>query len=217
MSETLTCPYCKRSDFKSARGLTQHQTQNLRCKTKKLSLMPKRSGNKPGHKIICTVIEEPLPRTTKTRLPRIRFTCNQSVLQPQTNVHLPQDDDNLMDYDVDSTHDPGTENVNPDINIFPDPPITGLRTMFDKYVCYAETKLDPFTPNQEQAIKLLSVLRQTSASLNTYEAILHWHLCLKMRYIHIKKCQRAKTTFPEDAYLIYFEIGIHLDQICCRK
>ena len=101
-----------------------------------------------------------------------------------------------MDYDVDSTHDPGTENVNPDINIFPDPPITGLRTMFDKYVCYAETKLDPFTPNQEQAIKLLSVLRQTSASLNTYEAILHWHFVSKNEIYSHQKVSACENYIP---------------------
>ena len=50
-----------------------------------------------------------------------------------------------------------------------------MRKSFQEYVLKQQYAL-LFTNNEVAAIKLLSTLRGTKASLNTYENIMHWHL-----------------------------------------
>ena len=46
------CPYCKRNDFKNARGLTQHQNQNRFCKFKATEKFGEVSAEKIAHNYI---------------------------------------------------------------------------------------------------------------------------------------------------------------------
>ena len=46
------CPYCKRNDFKNARGLTQHQNQNRFCRFKATEAFGEGSAEKIAHNYI---------------------------------------------------------------------------------------------------------------------------------------------------------------------
>jgi len=47
---------------------------------------------------------------------------------------------------------------------------------FKEYAAYANKNFIPFTKLERHAIKLMVVLRQTKASLDTYESVMEWHL-----------------------------------------
>jgi hypothetical protein len=55
---------------------------------------------------------------------------------------------------------------------------TALRKQFQEYVKQQEHARG-FTNTEVDAIKLLSTLRKTKASLGTYDSIMHWHLTSK--------------------------------------
>jgi hypothetical protein len=76
------------------------------------------------------------------------------------------DDDNLaFDADEDSANEDDIPNQQ-----------RQLMLQFREYSELAQTKFAPFTRAEVTAIKCLSVLRKTSASLGTYKDIMEWHL-----------------------------------------
>ena len=56
----LECKYCLRKDFRSARGLSQHQDQSKPCKAKKQAEFTKDSGYHTAHEFLLCV---PVVRT----------------------------------------------------------------------------------------------------------------------------------------------------------
>jgi translation initiation factor 2B subunit (eIF-2B alpha/beta/delta family) len=53
---------------------------------------------------------------------------------------------------------------------------------FKSYVNYAINSYEDFTDAENNAIELLYTLRQTKASLGTYQEIMKWHLSIMRRF-----------------------------------
>lgn len=51
-----------------------------------------------------------------------------------------------------------------------------IRHNFKQYVHYAENNVSNFTEVKKTALKLMAVLRKSKASLDTYDAVMEWHL-----------------------------------------
>ena len=83
----------------------------------------------------------------------------------QDNLHYDDDDNLAFDADEDSAN----ETVNPDQQ-------RQLMLQFREYTDRANREFVPLTRTQITAIKCLSVLRKTSASLGTYKDVMEWHL-----------------------------------------
>ena len=66
-------PYCKRNDFKNARGLTQHQNQNQSCKFKATAKFCEDSAGKIAH----------------SRLWHMLLVCSPTQQQQQACRHSP--------------------------------------------------------------------------------------------------------------------------------
>ena len=81
------------------------------------------------------------------------------------NLHY-DDDDNLA---FDAEEDSADEMVNPDQQ-------RKLMLQFREYTDRANREFVPLTRTEVTAIKCLSVLRKTSASLGTYKDVMEWHL-----------------------------------------
>ena len=55
-------------------------------------------------------------------------------------------------------------------------PDTWIRDQFKEYCAYAKKNFLPFTPDEEQTIRLLHLLKNKNAPLNAYESVMLWHL-----------------------------------------
>ena len=66
-------------------------------------------------------------------------------------------------------------NIKNDVTVNHVLPTQSLLLNFKQYVAKAYNEFKDYTDNQVNAINLLAILRQTTASLSTYKALMHWH------------------------------------------
>ena len=66
-------------------------------------------------------------------------------------------------------------NIKNDVTVNHVLPTQSLLLNFKQYVAKAYNEFKDYTDNQVNAINLLAILRQATASLSTYEALMHWH------------------------------------------
>ena len=183
------CPYCKRNDFKNARGLMQHQNQNRLCKsTEKFGDV---SAEKIAHNYIQCV---PLLRATlgKTQTPVTTDFCQNvgAKLLQHASLSFDSNDssksgqnsdtsDNKMETDEDDGFLPRNnedEEMNPDNNdkILVksqelNEPDTSMLKSYEDYVQYSLINNMPLKEDELRAIQLVSTLHTTAASLETYD------------------------------------------------
>lgn len=71
-------------------------------------------------------------------------------------------------------HDPPTQE---ELDAVADePPIDGNRQQFRDYCANAKEHFAPLTPDQQAAVRLLDILRRKKAPLDSYDAVMAWHL-----------------------------------------
>jgi hypothetical protein len=191
MSTSLhICEFCGRGDFDTPRALTHHQQRNKACLQ---SLKAKALGNReyrvPHDYIQCLPIKTGTDRENTGDTQDKSTTgahsgaptnktgqLDQDLVVAKKNQHLTfnykedeidagfgmDQDENEQDFE-EATVEAG--DVNQEI----------VRD-FRKYCVKAEKYFVPLNRKERQAIRLMDHLRKTKASLDTYEAIMEWHL-----------------------------------------
>ena len=191
-SDNYQCNFCGKDSFSTKRGLKQHQLTNRACLSMiKASLRIKEKKAKYAHHYLptTTVVTEapsrmldsqllftsnktagdfsPLDKTV-ARMP-IRQGCDSdsehSYQNFQPNLHTEVEDDQTI-ASLSAKQAATTEELGAVDN--------SLRTMFNSFVSN-EKRASEFTQAQINAIRLLSMLRSTNASLKMYESVMKWH------------------------------------------
>ena len=199
MADCLDCGYCGRNNFTSRRALTQHQRQNAACAQKAQALL---FGIDKCAKVSHEFMEfaQILRSSSRKRMIKAESIssiklCAKLCASALDKDHIPID---LLEYDEQVYGQRCVEyDDNSDGDYFPIntddwevasdeensisshcQPTNCIRGDFVQY-CeqYPQKFLPFFTKPEETAIKLLSILRKTKASLETYEAVMMWHYC----------------------------------------
>ena len=184
-SSTIACEHCGREDFESKRALTQHLTHNKQCQHR---VKAKAAG----------VFAFQVPHDFIKCLPIIRGTGTQNChdahrtyqmgeISPGKEVldHRPAKkrcNAASFNYEEDEFHAPlGTDNdsiAHDSDNSSVDAGALDQEIVndFREYCVRAEKYFQPLNKNQRKAIRLMSKLRETKASLDTYDSVMEWHL-----------------------------------------
>ena len=155
------CTYCGRRDFKSAKGLTQHQNRSTYCR----------------RQLVASINGKQTPDFASQIWNKEQKTSSSAKRQKITShCHPTNDPDHNEEPDFEAF-------VAPDDNIS-EASFATIEGNFNQTICanfrtyidYAYQHLLPFTHAEASAIRLLIRLRQTKASLQTYESVMEWHL-----------------------------------------
>lgn len=177
----FACPYCHKVNIASKRGLSQHINKTPACKALQLG---KRQSKDAGHRFPqefmgLSAVGQAYERggvvmmryhDNRTDKPKeMSKTGIESEVEDQDFGQLP--DESEAEEEEQSWDG---EEDGPDHTILAD---------FNQYAGHAARNFMQFTHNERQAINLMWLLRRTKASLDTYEAMMRWHLesCKKLR------------------------------------
>ena len=173
MSKLFKCSYCGRADFLSSRGLTQHIAQNNVCKEREKAEINRRPPPAPdaGNYMKVSTVEVSKRQDKRLCMGETpAFRCYNTWPNDNENMgYTSEHDDAAMAFcgDVEDTEDAMDDSGVPDKLILQD---------FVKYVRKAEVKFHSFSQKEEKAIELMAILRESKASLETYNKIMAWHL-----------------------------------------
>ena len=194
---SYVCSCCQRS-FGNSRGLTQHQQRNASCKAtigQAHGAINASAGCLTANNQLATVSTN----AWRLRLAEALLAENQASLSSSSRAHRPEEASerpsqrprlelNIAAHQCDSDHqhaDMLFENDNDDSaesdassvdvelqQVLPD---KSMLNDFKNY-CKESTSLVGFSHDITKAIKLMSTLRKTKASLSTYDDVMVWHL-----------------------------------------
>jgi len=196
---TLTCPYCNHAGFKSGGALTQHKQKSVACRAAILASVGVDNGYVTAPEFLsCVPISQPktapgygqidddaakagpetIANNTITRpTPRVQeqldyYDAYQTAREDQSDddmVRFSDDDDEVGNNDQDANNDDEE---------LAEWAVSNRQCMLQDFKEYVENSSDnaQFTHNQLTAINLMSVLRKTKASLDTYDTVMEWHL-----------------------------------------
>ena len=201
MTSLHKCLYCGRDDFASRRGLQHHQQRNKACNQQLLRslksppAMPAIAHNymqmmmiskqkSVNHALSDTGIAGTVAKTNVGISKALPATSTNKRTFAEANDNMEDyqdviygDDESVVGAHFDeavgaaaTSSEEESEESEDDFGID-----ENMRKSFQEYVLKQQYAL-LFTNNEVAAIKLLSTLRGTKASLNTYENIMHWHL-----------------------------------------
>jgi len=169
-NQLFTCPFCGRNNFRSQRGVAQHQNANPKCDRGRHKCFG------PDHfptKISDNFSTQQLIPTRGRSEQVVIAQCCQTTSNDEDTSDTENGDDFAMNVDdademSDNYSTNGDEPTNPISN----------RKMLDDFKIHSEwaaSKLCPFTHDEKNAIALLDRLRKSKASLNLYESVTEWH------------------------------------------
>jgi hypothetical protein len=200
----IACPYCRRANFASQRGLTQHLQKNRICgPLHELSTNPRISSERPENRNDVSRNPSGANHGEAESL----ASDNQGDPDPEDAAHACHDvdavvaqleahfDDDFVDEMSDDGANPENEEAN-EHNSTVDPekadpnlaepvandpaPAEGpnhrIRDQFIKYCAHMTLHSGPFSEDERVAIELLDLLRRKNAPLNAYDDLLMWHL-----------------------------------------
>lgn len=187
---SIVCPYCKRNDFASRRGLSQHILKTKACsKQDRAAVFSKDEGYMTADEFLeMAEIFRRNKRLDVTQAHKdfvyfhkktangrqeyvLKFDENAFGMEHEYDDNL--DDDSHVDYDDGEEYE---ENSLGDyIPVANHQPDESIRDDFDEYMKFAENHLIQFSRAEQVAVELMSLLRRTKASLDTYESIMEWH------------------------------------------
>ena len=156
-SKHLKCPFCGHEDFKSAKGLTQHQNQSQHCRRQLSASVCGATGTN----FAAAIPNRSATTTFCSKRQKIASHC-----LPTRDFNDEEDSDiaSFVDFD-DNTSEASVSPDEAQIN-------TEIRANFRTYVSFACKHLLPFSRAEATAIRLLLKLRKTKALLQTYESIM---------------------------------------------
>ena len=195
-SRLLACTRCNKK-FKNRRALTQHHRKSTVCKTHKtpvISFNLESNDAPPGTDLLGFTRVTLAKRrsrmakgdTSKATLPNLDLQTYLTFMEEQEDKAADLDSfpPNNGDLEEDFDHpmiDDDTENeaALPFVQSQPG----GVSNLTDgdwirnDWISYEQRALNfaPFTVMQLQAIRLLAILRDSNASLGTYDRIMNWH------------------------------------------
>ena len=200
----IACPYCRRANFASQRGLTQHLQKNRICgPLHELSTNPRISSERPENRNDVSRNPSGANHGEAESL----ASDNQGDPDPEDAAHACHDvdavvaqleahfDDDFVDEMSDDGANPENEEAN-EHNSTVDPekaepnlaepvandpaPAEGpnhrIRDQFIEYCAHMTLHSGPFSEDERVAIELLDLLRRKNAPLNAYDDLLMWHL-----------------------------------------
>ena len=192
----LSCPYCDRSNIRSARGLEQHISRTPSCRIARFeansaTVSDRHEGD-----------SAPIASSTRSRR-NVRNGESNNDLNDEnfnqeevTDTHqfdIPDQDDTSIDlsYAYSSQTEDWTDSEDELIPIDEDPlakaydsdatdeesiePNTQMLDEFREY-CEQAKHFVPLTKEQVISVRLLDLLRRKKTSLNAYQEVLEWHL-----------------------------------------
>ena len=193
------CPWCKRTGFKSQRGLTQHQNSTEKCKAmmrkhfglnstirkdqnflKVASVIPaNKSRLEPNLQNMSTSARHEVRKSTPENFKpnKMRRICEEPTESDNSFIDIAYDEEdteNIM-YSNSTLFGSYVKDSTSDfqltfgIN-------TEIRDNFNNYCAHARRRFLKLNKHQSAAIDLLDRLRQKNAALNTYELMMEWHL-----------------------------------------
>ena len=192
---SFRCPYCNHKPFATRRALTQHQQRNVACQSRLKDAM----GATKGY----TTCDEFMEYVAVNALQHAKLMGQHDLKQGLMAAQLGAMAQNSMaknataegyatarEYDSDgpliqfpeenyeALDDDESQNEDEDAVIVPPnnlPPLTTIRDDWNKY-CQKAQKNVFFQKDRRAALELMLKLRQTKASLETYNTIMEWHL-----------------------------------------
>ena len=204
-SQLLSCPYCTCKDFKTQRGLTQHQQNSTKCR----DLLQRKYGIRhtaiyPHDNIRIQHLIPPKEGVIYVQPAKQLFDCN-AFSQTKDLDNGTEQEEFIMDVyedgpadedfggfpmiDDSSNNSVAVEEITleqPDELV----PPAEIIDDFNEHVEWARSNLLDFTTNVKNAIMLMSSLRETKASLDTYETIMDWHFRSLLSTQQLSDCRR---------------------------
>ena len=193
------CQHCKRSDFRSQNALNRHQRNGL-CATRRFCGFATPSSPTSPMSIASTVSNsgqfgtETLDELPYVPLPGPPKKVTMSLMEKGIEEHdtaaiahslnallAPEDafvaDDGLTDSDYpDNERESDIDSLESDLSsLEPVGPDTSMRDQFREYVT-ANERNSELSATDKTAVRLLHLLKEKKASMNTYEALMNWHL-----------------------------------------
>ena len=217
---TLTCPHCHKSGFASARGLTQHQTQNKVCHAKSVATLKTNNGYFTAHETLQSMPALGVFGPTAKDI----YQCFQSQILAEDSIardklnnrptklartqnnqdeefHTACEDNQILHSDEEDNNANAINELNSGQNNNDFAINWRLRHWFDQCLVHSRQNNVQFTNSEQSAIKLLLSLRHGKASLDTYESAMEWHYqaCGKLSegvpLSAVKDCIPRKTLF----------------------
>ena len=179
----LRCPFCRRNNFKSQGGLTQHQLHNKQCFAKLCEDNGAKAGGIPAAKVIA-IAHTVLLKTDFAAATQSTHAQTNQETWPNDSInvlqmgHVYDDDSLIMAHDDDSLEEDMHEignNVAQNNVENNNEPSNKMRSDFRQFVGKSRG-FSPFHGEMAHAIKLLQLLRTTKSSLGMYEDMYRWHL-----------------------------------------
>ena len=211
----FTCIYCGRRNFKSAKGLQQHQSASVRCFHSAQAAMtneprpayqprsalgnvanlPQQQGTQNLHSIVGNVagMPEPAPVAPNQgqgpdralgaaidpmQVPQVIIADGSGnpgqlpeIMGPDDNAEFPAQDDSSSATDSVATASLQQYTVPDDCEVS-----TEALAGFLAHRAHMQQQYFPFSKHEVGAIKLVDLLRRKRATMDTYEAVLEWHL-----------------------------------------
>ena len=195
------CSHCERQDFRSQRGLTQHQSQSKMCKARALQHTGDDSGYCTAHQylfienvekvtnknltiyeaFVAQTVAEDLAARKQIALRNMKTDTLKQSVNANTGDNVKLDDfcetamkeHSLTHSDDMMVLDDSDASTDSELNVVFD---ESMRQMFNSFVSEQARNFGYFTSSQRNATKLLLVLRKTKASMTTCESVMHWHL-----------------------------------------
>ena len=189
-SQLLSCPYCTHKDFKTQRGLTQHQQNSAKCR----DLLRQKYGiqhtaiyphdNIRIQRLIPMQGKSDLCAASKTI---VRLQC---ISQTKDLDNGTEQEEFIMDVYEDGPADEDFGGFpmiddNSDNSVAVEEitleqsdelvPTAEIIDNFNEHVEWARSNLLDFTTDVKNAITLMSSLQKTKASLDMYRTVMDWH------------------------------------------
>ena len=197
-NQLIICNICKRDNFKSQRGLTQHLQKNKFCSQKASELTLRNDHAKGGHwqpncgQVMPNpganrandgamlpndgqqqggVSDQQSQRSTGLEMDALQGRENREVMDDDFALDFDDEDNALYDEVIEELR--ALPPPNEEANEF----IPGLLALdqFQEYCLLAEDEFLPLTRHEITAIKLMDILRKKRATLDTYDAVMEWH------------------------------------------
>ena len=175
------CKYCGRTGFLSKGGLAQHVARNATCKEKELaSLSGQRIRPHISHEFsMLTTVSRGKRRDNILALQQQKYgsqgkTSTDHVTTHGSGSHYNNED---VDFGV-AWQDPDESDdaVQGSKEGHGDGPDESILSDFLQYERHATRNYHSFCAKEKNAIELMSLLRRGKASLDTYDAMMKWHL-----------------------------------------
>ena len=169
------CVTCGRSDFSTQGSLKQHRLNNKACKAKRERELGISSPCIPANGDFSRVVTSKKQKISHQRYVSIHAShgdVEEEFSSDGKEASSNEEEDNTSDIDLPAPfeYDSADDSEGPD---------TSILEQFRKFVDGNDPKIKktrrPLDRRYQSAIRIMTILRKTDASLSTYKAVMEWH------------------------------------------